>query len=114
MEVLTHFGTSFLVLAVVFGFYMTWGIGANDVANSMAPAVGSRAVTVVYALVLAAIFEFAGAVLAGGHVTETIRSGIIDPIPIADAPEILVLGMLSALLAAAIWLMVASSRGWPV
>ena len=81
MEVLTHFGTSFLVLAVAFGFYMTWGIGANDVANSMAPAVGSRSITVVHALILAAIFEFGGALLAGGHVTETIRRGIIDPTP---------------------------------
>ncbi len=114
MEVLTHFGTSFVVLAVVFGFYMTWGVGANDVANAMAPAVGSRSITAVQALVLAAIFEFSGAFLAGGHVTETIRRGIIDATAVESSPEILVFGMLAALLAAAIWLTVASSRGWPV
>ena len=114
MEVLTEFGMSFVVLAVVFGFYMTWGIGTNDVANAMAPAVGSRSITVVHALILAAIFEFSGAVLAGGHVTETIRRGIIDATAIESSPEILVFGMLAALLAAAIWLTVASSRGWPV
>ncbi len=114
MEVLMHFGTSFVVLAVVFGFYMTWGVGANDVANAMAPAVGSRSITVVHALILAAIFEFGGAFLAGGHVTETIRRGIIDSTAVENMPEILVFGMLAALLAAAIWLTVASSRGWPV
>ena len=114
MEVLTHFGTSFVVLAVVFGFYMTWGVGANDVANAMAPAVGSRSITAVQALVLAAIFEFSGAFLAGGHVTETIRRGIIDATAVENSPEILVFGMLAALLATAIWLTVASSRGWPV
>jgi PiT family inorganic phosphate transporter len=93
---------------------MTWGIGANDVANAMGTSVGSGAITVKQAIIIAAIFEFAGAFLAGGKVTSTIRKGIIDPAPIAANPELLVYGMLAALLAAAIWLMIATTRGWPV
>ncbi|MCP3897778.1 inorganic phosphate transporter, partial [Moraxella sp.] len=65
-------------------------------------------------IVIAIIFEFLGAVLAGGHVTQTIRKGIIDPAPIINNPEILVFGMLAALLAAGFWLMFASTKGWPV
>ncbi len=114
MEIIALHGTTFIVIAVIFGFYMTWGIGANDVANVMGTSVGSGAITVTTAIIIAGIFEFAGAALAGGHVTKTIRKGIIDPSPIVNNPEILVFGMLGALLAAAIWLMVASSRGWPV
>jgi len=114
MEIITQYGMIFMVMAVIFGVYMCWGIGANDVANAMGTSVGSGAITVMQAIVIAAVFEFAGAFLAGGHVTKTIRKGIIDPTPIADNPEILVFGMLAALLAAGIWLMVASSRGWPV
>lgn len=114
MDIIAQYGTVFIVIAVIFGFYMTWGIGANDVANVMGTSVGSGAITVGTAIIIAAIFEFAGAALAGGHVTETIRKGIIDPTSIAGSPEILIYGMLSALLAAAIWLMVASNRGWPV
>ena len=114
MDIIAQYGTVFLVMALIFGLYMTWGIGANDVANAMGTSVGSGAVTVKQAIVIAAIFEFCGAFVAGGHVTKTIRKGIIDPASIADSPEILVFGMLAALLAAGIWLMVASSRGWPV
>jgi len=114
MDVIATYGTVFLVLAIVFGFYMTWGIGANDVANAMGTSVGSGAITVRQAIVIAAIFEFAGAFLAGGNVTSTIRKGIVDADGIASQPELLVLGMLAALLAAALWLMIASSRGWPV
>jgi inorganic phosphate transporter, PiT family len=114
VEIISEYGTIFLVLAMVFGLYMTWGIGANDVANAMGTSVGSGAITVMQAVIIAAIFEFTGAFIAGGHVTATIRKGIIDPTPIVDNPEILVFGMLSALLAAGIWLMVASRRGWPV
>jgi len=114
MEIIATYGTIFLVLAILFGLYMTWGIGANDVANAMGTSVGSGAITVKQAIVIAAIFEFAGAFLAGGKVTSTIRKGIIDPTPIVGSPEILVYGMLAALLAAAIWLMVATTRGWPV
>ncbi len=114
MELISLYGTVFIVMAIVFGFYMTWGIGANDVANVMGTSVGSGAITVTTAIIIAGIFEFAGAALAGGHVTKTIRKGIIDPSPIVNNPEILVFGMLAALLAAAVWLTVASARGWPV
>ncbi|MEA3278847.1 MAG: inorganic phosphate transporter [Pseudomonadota bacterium] len=114
MEIIAEYGTVFMVMAVIFGLYMTWGIGANDVANAMGTSVGSGAITVKQAIIIAAIFEFAGAFIAGGSVTKTIRKGIIDPGPIAANPELLVYGMLAALLAAAIWLMVASTRGWPV
>ncbi|MEM9183269.1 MAG: inorganic phosphate transporter [Pseudomonadota bacterium] len=104
----------FLSLAAVFGLFMAWGIGANDVANAMGTSVGAKALTFRQAIIVAAIFEFAGAVLAGGEVTSTIRKGIVDTASIADSPELLVYGMLSALLAAAIWLLVASHYGWPV
>ncbi|NNJ76286.1 MAG: inorganic phosphate transporter [Anderseniella sp.] len=114
MEIIQTHGTLFLVLAVVFGLYMTWGIGANDVANVMGTSVGSGAITVKTAIIIAAVFEFGGAALAGGHVTRTIRKGIIDPSSITQNPEVLLFGMLAALLAAAVWLMIASSRGWPV
>ncbi|MCP4048231.1 MAG: inorganic phosphate transporter, partial [Gammaproteobacteria bacterium] len=114
MEIISEYGTVFIIMAVIFGLYMTWGIGANDVANAMGTSVGSGAITVKQAIIIAAIFEFAGAFVAGGSVTKTIRKGIIDPTPIANNPELLVYGMLAALLAAAIWLMVASMRGWPV
>ncbi|MBT3308983.1 MAG: inorganic phosphate transporter [Gammaproteobacteria bacterium] len=114
MESIALYGPWFLGIAVVFGLYMTWGIGANDVANAMGTSVGSGAISVRQAIIIAAIFEFAGAIIAGGNVTKTIRKGIIDPASIVDTPEILVFGMLAALLAAAIWLMVASFKGWPV
>jgi PiT family inorganic phosphate transporter len=114
MEIIATYGTVLLILAVVFGLYMTWGIGANDVANAMGTSVGSGAVTVKQAIIIAAIFEFTGAFIAGGNVTSTIRKGIVDPSSITGQPEILVFGMLAALLAAAVWLMVASWRGWPV
>ena len=114
MEIIAAYGTAMIILAVIFGLYMTWGIGANDLANAMGTSVGAGAVTVKQAIVIAIIFEFLGALLAGGHVTKTIRKGIIDPSSITSNPEILVYGMLAALLAAAVWLMVASSKGWPV
>lgn len=114
MDIISQYGTIFVIIAVIFGLYMTWGIGANDVANVMGTSVGSGAITVGTAIWIAAIFEFAGAALAGGHVTQTIRKGIIDPSAISGSPEILIYGMLAALLAAAVWLMVASNRGWPV
>ncbi len=104
----------YIVLAGVFGLFMAWGIGANDVANAMATSVGSRALTVKQAILVAAVFEFLGAVLAGGEVTSTIRKGIVDASLLADSPELLIYGMLAALLAAAIWLLIASSKGWPV
>ena len=98
----------------MFGIFMAWGIGANDVANAMATSVGSKAVTIKQAIVIAAIFEFSGAYLAGGQVTKTIRKGIVDLNAFADNPDLLIWGMLAALLAAGTWLLIASSKGWPV
>ena len=114
MEIIASNGFIFLALACIFGLFMAWGIGANDVANAMGTSVGSRALTLKQAILIAAVFEFAGAYLAGGEVTSTIRKGIIDPEVLTDSPELLVYGMLSALLAAATWLLIASIRGWPV
>ncbi|HHO59009.1 MAG TPA: inorganic phosphate transporter [Thiotrichales bacterium] len=94
--------------------FMAWGIGANDVANAMATSVGSGAITIKQAIIIAAIFEFAGAVLAGGQVTKTIRKGIIDPSMLSATPELLIYGMLASLVAAGIWLLIASRAGWPV
>ncbi len=109
-----EFSIWYLGLAAAFGLFMAWGIGANDVANAMATSVGSRALTIKQAILVAAIFEFAGAFLAGGQVTSTIRKGIIDAEQLADRPELLIFGMLASLLAAAIWLLIASKKGWPV
>jgi inorganic phosphate transporter, PiT family len=103
-----------LVLAGVFGLYMAWNIGANDVANAMGTSVGSHALTIKQAIVVAAIFEFAGAALVGGHVTDTIRQGITDTSLYEAAPHELAVGMLAALLAAALWLQLASWKGLPV
>ncbi len=114
MLLIAEYGQILLILVCVFGFFMAWGVGANDVANAMGTSVGSKALTVKQAIIIAMIFEFAGAYLAGGEVTSTIRKGIIDPALLSGSPEILIFGMLSALLAAGIWLMLASSFGWPV
>jgi PiT family inorganic phosphate transporter len=104
----------YIGLAAAFGLFMAWGIGANDVANAMATSVGSKALTIKQAILVAAVFEFAGAVLAGGAVTSTIRKGIVDADLLSGSPELLVYGMLAALLAAATWLLIASKNGWPV
>lgn len=106
--------TIYLILAGVFGLFMAWGIGANDVANAMATSVGSGALKIKQAVVLAAIFEFAGAYLAGGEVTKTIRKGIIEADAFNADPNLLIWGMLAALLAAGTWLAIASRKGWPV
>jgi PiT family inorganic phosphate transporter len=107
----------YIGLAAAFGLFMAWGIGANDVANAMATSVGSKALTIKQAIIVAAIFEFTGAVLAGGEVTSTIRKGIVDTsmlMGLEDAEKLLVYGMLAALLAAGTWLLIASRNGWPV
>jgi inorganic phosphate transporter, PiT family len=106
--------TIYLILAGVFGLFMAWGIGANDVANAMATSVGSGALRIKQAVVLAAIFEFSGAYLAGGEVTKTIRKGIVEADAFAADPNMLIWGMLAALLAAGTWLAIASRKGWPV
>ncbi len=114
MDFLSNTTTIYIVLAAVFGIFMAWGIGANDVANAMATSVGSKAITIKQAIILAAIFEFSGAYLAGGHVTSTIRSGIVSLDAFQEHPDYLVFGMLASLLAAGIWLLIASLKGWPV
>lgn len=114
MEIIAEYGTVLLVLACLFGFFMAWGVGANDVANAMGTSVGSRALTLKQAILVAMIFEFLGAYLAGGEVTATIRQGIIDAESMEGRPELMVYGMMSALLAAGTWLMIASIKGWPV
>ena len=104
----------YVVLAALFGIFMAWGIGANDVANAMATSVGSKALTIRQAILVAAVFEFLGAVLAGGEVTSTIRKGIVDTDLLTGSPELLIYGMLASLLSAGTWLLVASRKGWPV
>lgn len=104
----------YISLAALFGLFMAWGIGANDVANAMATSVGSKALTIKQAILVAAVFEFLGAVLAGGEVTATIRKGILDADLLSGSPELLIYGMLASLLAAGTWLLVASNYGWPV
>ena len=114
--------TLIISLAAVLGLYMAWNIGANDVANSMADAVGSKAISIRNAVIAAGLCEFAGAVLVGAQVTETVRSGIINPTVLAtlpgitphDAAVIFVIGMSAALLSAAFWLNVSSMFGMPV
>ena len=106
--------TIYIILAGALGLFMAWGIGANDVANAMGTPIGAKALTIKQAVLIAAIFEFSGAFLAGGQVTSTIRKGIIDSNVAAQAPELLIFGMLASLMAAGIWLVVASRAGWPV
>ncbi len=114
MEIIAEHSHILLIMTCCFGLFMAWGVGANDVANAMGTSVGSKAITVKQAILIAMIFEFAGAYLAGGEVTSTIRKGIIDPAILQDTPELLVFGMMSALLAAGTWLLIASMFGWPV
>lgn len=112
MSLIADYGFVLLLLACAFGFFMAWGVGANDVANAMGTSVGSRALTIKQAILIAMVFEFCGAYLAGGEVTETIKNGIVDAEIISA--DLMVLGMMSALLAAGTWLLVATSKGWPV
>ena len=114
MEIIMEYGYILLIIGCVCGFFMAWGIGANDVANAMGTSVGARALTLWQAVLVACVFEFAGAYLAGGEVTSTIRKGIIDAGVMSDSPELLVYGMIASLLAAGIWLLIASYFGWPV
>ena len=114
MGIIDDYGMILLILAMLFGIFMAWGVGANDVANAMGTSVGAKAITIKQAIIIAMVFEFAGAYLAGGEVTSTIRKGIVDPEALADTPELFVYGMLAALLAAGTWLLVATAFGWPV
>ena len=101
-----------VAVAVVAGFYMAWNIGANDVANAMGTSVGSGALTHKQAVLVAGVLEFAGAFLVGAHVTETVRHKMITPTDFA--PEVLMIGMVAALLGAGTWLLVATALGRPV
>lgn len=114
MDILSTYGFMLIATAAVVGFLMAWGIGANDVANAMGTSVGSKALTIKQAIIIAMVFEFAGAYLAGGAVTDTIRKGIVDSGYFVSQPELLVFGMVASLLAAGIWLVIASYLGWPV
>lgn len=114
MDILQSYGLVLIVIAIVFGFIMAYGVGANDVSNAMGTSVGAKALTIKQAICIAAVFEFAGAYLAGGEVTSTIRSGIIDASNFVDVPHYLVFGMIGSLMAAGSWLLLASYFGWPV
>jgi PiT family inorganic phosphate transporter len=106
--------TIYIILAGALGLFMAWGIGANDVANAMGTAIGSKVLTIKQAVIIAGIFEFAGAFLAGGQVTSTIRKGIIDNASVVQSPDLIIFGMLASLTAAGLWLLIASNNGWPV
>ncbi len=114
MVVIENYGFVLLVIAIICGLFMAWGVGANDVANAMGTSVGAKAITIKQAIIIAMVFECAGAYLAGGEVTDTIRKGIIDPELLGVNPELLVYGMISSLLAAGVWLLIATTYGWPV
>ena len=102
-----------LILILLAGAYLAWNIGANDVANAMGTSVGSGALTLRKAVIIAAVLEFSGAFFFGSHVSETIQNGIIDPDVFKD-PLLIVYGMLAALISAGVWLQIASYCGWPV
>ena len=115
MVELTIYGIPLILIsAAMLGFFAAYGVGANDVANAMGTSVGSKVLTIKQAVLIAAIFEFLGAFLAGGGVTQTIRKGVIDPALFDANLEIMIYGMISALFAAGTWLLIASLRGWPV
>jgi PiT family inorganic phosphate transporter len=114
LEYTSHNYTVLLVLAILFGIFMAFNIGGNDVANSFGTSVGAGTLSIKQALIVAAIFEVSGAVIAGGEVTKTIRKGIVDLSSMPIEPLEFVYIMMSALLAAAIWLLFASKKGYPV
>jgi inorganic phosphate transporter, PiT family len=103
-----------LPLVALLAFYVAFNLGANDVANAMGTSVGSKAVTLKQALIIAGVLEFAGAVLFGQEVTETLATKVANPALFAATPEILVMGMVTVLLASGVWLQLATSRGLPV
>lgn len=109
-----EYGLFFLIAALFIGFFMAWGVGSNDLANIMSTTMASKAISVKQAIIIAVIFEFAGAILGGIHVTNTIRSGIINMQLFSKDPQILVYGMLASLLAGMSWMLFASFIGMPV
>ena len=106
--------TLFLIIAVVGGLYMAWNIGANDVANAFGTSVGSGALTIRRAILLAAVCEFAGAFFVGSPVAQTISGEIVIPVAFSARPETLAIGMVAALLGASVWLNIATFFGQPV
>lgn len=104
----------YILLACGVGLWMTWGIGANDLANIMSTTMGSKAISVRTAIIIAIVFEISGAFLGGNGVTDTIRGGIIDPVMLRKTPELFIYGMLSVLMAGAVWMTMASFMGMPV
>ncbi len=109
-----EYGLVFLIAALLIGCIMAWGVGANDLANIMSTTMASKAISVRQAIIIAIIFEVAGAVLGGVHVTNTIRSGIINMQLFSHDPQILIYGMLASLLAGMTWMLFASYIGMPV
>lgn len=101
------------ILASIFGIFMAFNIGGNDVANSFGTSVGAKTVTIKQALIIAAVFELSGAIFAGGEVTKTIRSGIVN-FPSSLDPMLFVAIMLAALLSSGLWIFIATKRGLPV
>ena len=114
MEIISQYGSMLILVTAVFGFFMAFGVGANDVSNAMGTSVGSGTITPKQAIIIAMIFEAAGAYLAGGEVTETIKSGVIDTMEFVQTPDVLIFGMMAALFASGAWLLIASKMGWPV
>jgi inorganic phosphate transporter, PiT family len=103
-----------LLIVIILAFYLAFNLGANDVANAMGTSVGSKAVTLKQALVIAGILEFTGAVLFGHEVTETLATNVANPALFTNAPQLLLMGMISVLIACGLWLQIATSRGLPV
>lgn len=108
------YSTFLFFFAIALCFFMTFGVGANDLANVMSTTMGSKAITVRQAMVIAVVFEFAGAFLGGSGVTETMRDGIINSSELSSQPLVLIEGMLAVLLACTIWMNLASFLGVPV
>ncbi len=104
----------FLGFTILFGLFMAWGMGASDVANSMATSVGARVFTLKQAVIIASVFEVAGALLLGGEVTDTLQNKMLNPVLMANSPELLPYGMLAALVGSGSWLLVTTTFGWPV
>ncbi|MCC5608535.1 inorganic phosphate transporter [Nostoc sp. CHAB 5834] len=103
-----------LLFVALLAFYVAWNLGANDVANAMGTSVGSKAVTLKQAIIIAGILEFTGAVLFGHEVTETLATKIANPALFAATPQIFVAGMVTVLISCGVWLQIATSRGLPV
>jgi inorganic phosphate transporter, PiT family len=103
-----------VILACLFGLFLTWGVGANDLANILSPTLGSKAITAKQAIIIALIFELAGALFGGGKVAATVQHGIINTESLINSPALLIDGMLAALLASSLWITIASRIGVPV